>query len=179
MATLEQVILVDPKDSVVGVEEKLKAHRLGLLHRAFSVFIYRETENGIEFLLQKRHPAKYHSGGLWANACCGHPRPQEEIAEGATRRLFEELSIKVPLKVLGSFIYRAEFENGLIEHELDYVLIGECEFGSSFSADPEEIAECRWLSVSALEEELNSFPHHFTPWFKPALTVVLEKTCKF
>src|SRR5688500_14875256 len=112
----EHVILVDKQDTMLGVEEKIKAHQLALLHRAFSVFVYRKQAGSIEFLLQQRHKNKYHSGGLWTNTCCSHPRVGESIVFAGERRLKEEMSVQVPLIPVGSFQYFTKFENGLTEH---------------------------------------------------------------
>src|SRR5262245_48260979 len=107
----ESVILVDEQDQILGTEEKIRAHELGLLHRAFSVFVYRKTKNDVELLLQQRHFEKYHCGGLWTNTCCSHPRLSETIVEAAERRLKEEMSLTLPLTPIGNFIYRAAFSN--------------------------------------------------------------------
>ena len=117
----EQVILVDQQDREIGVAEKLEAHRKGKLHRAFSVFLFNAKD---EMLLQQRAAEKYHSGGLWTNTCCSHPRPGEPTEAAARRRLREEMGISCNLNKAFDFIYRAEFDNGLIEHELDHVFIG-------------------------------------------------------
>ena len=116
--TSECVILVDSADRQTGISEKLEAHRAGLLHRAFSVLIWDDQGR---MLVQKRAAAKYHSGGLWTNTCCGHPRPGEETLAAAHRRLNEEMAIAAPLTALGTITYRAEFENGLTEHEIVHV----------------------------------------------------------
>lgn len=177
-SNLEEVVLVNQKDEVLGTEEKIKAHQLGLLHRAFSVFIYRKQGEEIEFLLQKRHIDKYHCGGLWTNTCCSHPRLNEPVVLAAERRLKEEMSLSIPLRVVGSFVYRAAFENGLIEHEFDHVLLGEFKEDSqhtvSIKVDPQEVEEYRWVSVSILEEELSNHPDLYTPWIKPAFALAME-----
>ncbi|HRH82726.1 MAG TPA: isopentenyl-diphosphate Delta-isomerase, partial [Bacteroidia bacterium] len=118
---MEFVILVDEQDREIGEAEKMQTHKLGLLHRAFSVLIY-NTKG--EMLLQQRAETKYHSGGLWSNACCGHPRPGEKIEDAARRRLKEELGFNCSLKFSFKFIYKASFENSLKEHELDHVFTG-------------------------------------------------------
>jgi isopentenyl-diphosphate delta-isomerase len=171
------MVLVDEQDRVIGVEEKLKTHQLGLLHRAFSVFIYRknpENPNSIEFLLQQRHIDKYHCGGLWTNTCCSHPRLDEDIVLAGQRRLKEEMSLEVKLKKVGHFIYRAHFENGLIEHELDHVLVGEYDGLQPIVLDPTEAQDFRWVSIERLQQELDLYAEHYTPWFKPAFDLVLE-----
>src|SRR5690348_5807899 len=118
---MEQVVLVNEEDQEVGTMEKMEAHRRGVLHRAFSVFIFNKQG---EMLLQQRAQEKYHSGGLWTNACCSHPRPGEEVSEGAGRRLVEELGFETELQPVFNFVYKANFENGLIEHEFDHVYFG-------------------------------------------------------
>jgi len=121
---LEQVILIDKDDKQIGQVEKLYAHQLGLLHRAFSVFIYRHAQSKIEYLLQKRNKSKYHSGGLWTNTCCGHPRPEEQLEKAAARRLKEEVGINSDLLELSKYYYKADVGNNLIEHEIDHVFLG-------------------------------------------------------
>lgn len=178
---IEHVVLVDETDEILGIEEKMKAHQEGLLHRAFSVFIFRRGENSnIEFLLQQRHPDKYHCGGLWTNTCCSHPRLNEEVHLAGRRRLKEEMSLDLPLIPVGTFLYRAFFQNGLIEHELDHVLIGEFKHDSNYSNiefDPEEVANFSWKSLEDLEQELQIHPELYTPWFKPALKLAWEGIC--
>ena len=168
----EYVILVDRNDNETGKEEKLKAHEKGLLHRAFSVFIFREKNNGIQLLLQQREKNKYHCGGLWANTCCSHPRPGEPVLDAGKRRLREEMGIDLesPLGDVGSFHYKAAFDNGLIEHEVDHVLVGT--FGSdTIPFNPHEVESVKWLTLDELDEEYRQHPEHFTPWFMPALTL--------
>src|SRR5690349_17552900 len=123
----EAVVLVNPDDTPIGTLSKLEAHRTGQLHRAFSVFI--RDSNG-RILLQRRANGKYHSGGLWTNACCGHPRPDEQTRVAAERRLEEEMGIRCDLSRVNTFTYFADLDNGLVEHELDHVFIG------TFSGDP-------------------------------------------
>lgn len=167
------VILVDRDDKPIGTEEKLRAHTLGLLHRAFSVFIVRDDGAVPQLLLQRRSPAKYHFGGLWTNTCCGHPRDLETPVEAGTRRLEEEMGIRCELKCVGSFIYQAESANGLLEHEYDHVLIG-----SSTEVpvlNPAEVEDSRWVSWDELDEELRADPIAFTPWLTPALDIVRNR----
>ena len=171
------MVLVDEQDQVLGVEEKLKAHQLGLLHRAFSVFIYRkclEDKETVEFLLQQRHVDKYHCGGLWTNTCCSHPRLNEDIVLAGQRRLKEEMSIDLPLRKVGSFKYKAIFENGLTEHEFDHVLVGEYDGLQPIVLDPNEAQDYRWISKERLLRELDLYAEHYTPWLKQALNLVLE-----
>jgi len=164
---MEEVILVDEFDTPVGVMEKMEAHRKALLHRAFSVFIFNRKG---EMLLQRRALSKYHSGGLWTNACCSHPRPDEDTSQAARRRLSEELGFAVPLEKIFDFTYRSEFDNGLTEYEFDHVYVGYYE--QEVSPNPEEVSEYRWLSPEAIEVELAAFPAHYTSWFHLALPLV-------
>jgi isopentenyl-diphosphate delta-isomerase type 1 len=173
-----QVVLVNAQDEVMGVAEKMLAHQEGLLHRAFSVFIYRKGETGIEFLLQQRQQDKYHCGGLWTNTCCSHPHLNEEIIQAGARRLKEEMSIEVPLRRVGSFLYNAKFDNGLTEHELDHVLVGEYTSSTApIVLDLTEVQDFRWIPVADLLTELSLNAEQYTPWLKPALQLVLEDLC--
>ncbi len=177
MIVEERVILVDEQDNMIGTEEKIKTHRLGLLHRAFSIFVYRRMGDTVEFLLQQRHQKKYHCGGLWTNACCSHPRLGETILDAATRRLKEEMSLEMPLTHIGQFLYRARFDNGLTEHELDHVFIGEYDRNYSIVMDEREVEGFRWISEEQLEQELAFRSEQFTPWFLPAFNLVREVLC--
>jgi isopentenyl-diphosphate Delta-isomerase len=158
---LEHVILVDEQDNQVGIQEKLAAHKLGKLHRAVSVLIFNEKG---ELLLQQRAFSKYHSGGLWSNTCCGHPRPGESPLIAAQRRLFEEMGIRTDLKKSFDFIYKAPLDNGLTEYELDHVFTGA--FNEPFHPNPEEVAETKWLDLSAIRQEILQKPDVYTYWFK-------------
>lgn len=162
----ESVILVNERDEAIGSSSKLDAHRKGRLHRAFSVFI---TDNDGRILLHRRADAKYHSSGLWTNACCGHPRPGEPTGSAARRRLREEMGIDAELIEAGEFIYRADVDNELIEHELDHVFIGT--YSGSPTPDAEEAQDWRWVSQHELREWLSSAPSDFTVWFEQALQV--------
>jgi len=173
----EEVVLVDENDVVIGTTEKIKAHEEALLHRAFSVFVYRRTEKGLEILLQKRQQDKYHCGGLWTNTCCSHPRIHEDIVRAGERRLFEEMALSLPLKPIGKFLYKAVFSNGLTEHEYDHVLLGEFDDSQTIKFDPLEVEDYQWLSIPDLEEALAKDPLQFTPWFKTAFQFVLENLC--
>jgi isopentenyl-diphosphate delta-isomerase len=163
------VILVDDLDNPIGEMDKLEAHRLGNLHRAFSIFIMNEAG---EMLLHRRALEKYHSGGLWTNACCSHPRPSETILQAANRRLDEEMGMSTRLESLFHFTYLAKFENGLIEHELDHVLLGYSE--SIPNPKPAEVMDYRWLAIEELLYELNEHPENYTVWFRVALPRLLE-----
>jgi len=164
------VILVDENDTAIGTMEKLRAHQQGLLHRAFSIFIYRFHQQQCEILLQRRHPNKYHSGGLWTNTCCSHPTPDESILSAATRRLYEELGITADLTEIGVFHYRAVVGNHLIENEIDHVLIGEMPQQIP-KVDPLEIAEIAWMSVNDLQSQLKQSPERYTAWLAQALEI--------
>jgi len=169
----EQIILVDQHDKQIGSAEKLQVHKDGELHRAFSVFIFRKTNDQIELLLQKRKKDKYHSGGLWTNTCCSHPRDGEEIIAGAQRRLEEEMGIKAELKTAGSFHYKAEFENGLVENEFDHVLVGHVNI-DTIQFNEDEVEDYCWMSVSEVEKDLEATPEEFTQWFKEAFSIAVS-----
>lgn len=167
---MKDIILVDEHDNPVGVTEKLHAHQTGALHRAFSVFIF--NDDG-EMLLQQRHPDKYHCGGLWTNACCSHPFPDEGILKAGERRLHEELGFTTKLSHKDTFIYRAEFDNGLIEHEFDHVLVG-CYNGTIDKLNPEEISAIKWLMPDDVREQHQATPEAFTPWFMQAFEIATK-----
>lgn len=176
----EYVILVDEQDHPIGIEEKIRAHENGFLHRAFSVFLFRIRNDILEMLLQQRQYDKYHCGGLWSNACCSHPRPDETLSHAAVRRLKEELNILMDatvFKQLPPFVYRAEFENGLIEHECDHLLLAFYE-GPPIVFNPEEVQDVRWVALDVLEAELKVTPKRFTPWFPLALKWIKERSAK-
>jgi isopentenyl-diphosphate Delta-isomerase len=156
----DRVVLVDANDVEVGTEEKLPAHAAGVLHRAFSVFI---SDAGGRMLLQRRAVAKYHSGGLWSNTCCSHPRPGESTAAAAARRLREEMGIVCPLEPAFRFIYRAELDHGLTEHEYDHVFVGR--FAGVPKPDPAEVDAWRWAAPAQIAAELQERPGDFTAWF--------------
>ncbi len=162
---METVILVNTADQPVGRMEKFEAHQRGLLHRAFSVFLFNERG---ETLLQQRAAGKYHSPLLWTNSCCSHQREGESNLEAATRRLNEELGIDPSqiseLKDSFHFIYRAEFDNGLTEHELDHVILGR--FDGSVHLNTEEVEAVRWISMTDLTREMEAHPEQFTAWFQ-------------
>jgi isopentenyl-diphosphate delta-isomerase len=156
-----EVVLVDSNDVDLGTMEKLEAHEKGLLHRAFSVFLFNDKG---QMLIQKRADTKYHSAGLWSNSCCSHPAKNEPVENAATRRLIEEIYIETGVKRLFSFIYRAELNRNLVEHELDHVLIGFC--NSFEKINPEEVSEMKFISMDKLKEDLSKHPEKYTVWFK-------------
>lgn len=167
---MEEVILVDEQDNAVGTSEKLAAHQLGQLHRAFSIFIF-NTDG--EMLLQQRAIDKYHSGGLWTNACCSHPRPNEDTLQAATRRLSEELGMQTELSLLFSFLYKADFENGLTEHELDHVIVGKTNDAPVLNT--EEAMAYKYVNTTDLLRDIQNNPDHYTIWFKKIVEEVIEK----
>ncbi|MDY0907321.1 isopentenyl-diphosphate Delta-isomerase [Pedobacter sp. CFBP9032] len=166
----ELVILVDTNDSPIGQMEKLEAHQKGELHRAFSIFIF-NTKG--ELLLQQRALDKYHSGGLWTNTCCSHPRPGEDNLAAANRRLKEEMGMKANLTPAFSFTYRAEFESGLIEHEYDHVFFGKSDLLPVINK--EEVEQYKYINLDTLKQELLLYPDHYTPWLNICLEKVIEQ----
>ena len=158
---MEEVILVSPQDEEIGYMEKMEAHQLGLLHRAFSVFLFNSKG---EMLLQKRALSKYHSGGLWTNACCSHPRKGETIEQAASRRTREELGCEPELQKIHTFIYKAALDNNLIEHEFDHVLVGNYE--GEMNLNVNEVSEIVYLPIQQIRQEMNEQPDKFTVWFK-------------
>lgn len=165
----DMLICVDALDRQTGTADKERCHREGLLHRAFSVFLV----DGTRFLLQKRALHKYHSGGLWANACCSHPREKESLPDAVNRRLKEELGIACPCREIGSFVYRHTFSPTLYEYELDHVFLGS--FRGQVSPDPEEIMEVRWFEKEELISLLSEQPDLFASWFITAFPMVLKE----
>ena len=157
----EQVILVDQNDQQIGLMNKLEAHEKAILHRAFSVFILND-ENQI--MLQQRAHQKYHSPLLWTNTCCSHQRHGESNLEAGTRRLFEEMGFTTKLKELFHFIYKAPFDNGLTEHELDHVMIGY--FNGAPSINTDEVENWKWMSIEEVRSDMKSNPDLYTIWFK-------------
>ncbi len=158
---MDRVILVDEKDREIGQAEKLEAHKVGLLHRAFSLLLYNDKG---EILLQKRAEGKYHGAGLWSNACCSHPRPGELIKDAVKRRTKEELGIKSDCKYLFKVKYEFDMGNGLVEHELDHVFVGRCDMDPD--PDPKEVSDWRFVDPVNLREEMENEPEHFSPWFR-------------
>ncbi|AYM99399.1 isopentenyl-diphosphate Delta-isomerase [Chryseobacterium sp. 3008163] len=162
----EYVVLVNPEDTVLGLMEKQQAHINGLLHRAFSVFLFNDQG---EMLLQKRAAEKYHSPNQWTNAVCSHPRDGESYLEGAKRRVKEELGIETELSEKFNFIYKADVGKGLWEHELDYVFTGT--YNADFNLNKNEVEEVRYISMKDLDQEILEHPEQFTEWFK----IILEE----
>jgi len=166
----ERVILVDEHDAPQGTMEKMEAHERGLLHRAFSIFLFNSSG---ELLLQQRALGKYHSGGLWTNTCCSHPRVGETVEEAAVRRLREEMGLEAPMQRAFHFIYRAELDHGMIEHELDHVLIGVSDAPPQIN--PEEVASHRYVALEELQSEMAHHPERFTAWFRICFPEVLTR----
>ena len=157
----EFVVLVDREDNELGLMEKQQAHVAGLLHRAFSVFIF--NSNG-ELMLQQRAASKYHSPTLWTNTCCSHPRENESYLEAAHRRLVEEMGFDCDLNFKFNFIYKANVDNGLTEHELDYVFVGT--FDDEPNLNKEEVMAYRWVEMEDLKKDIIKNPQNYTAWFK-------------
>ncbi len=156
------VILVDEQDNPIGTAEKMEAHQNGgKLHRAFSVLVFNDKG---ETMLQRRAASKYHCPGLWTNTCCSHPRPDETTLAAATRRLQEEMGFVCPLEEKFTFLYRAEFSNGLTEHEFDHVFVGR--YNADPVLNPVEADDWRWVSMDDLQQEMATNPDRFTPWVK-------------
>ena len=156
------VVLVDPGDAVVGVAPKIEAHREGRLHRAVSVVLF---DHQGRMLMQRRADEKYHSGGLWSNTCCGHPRPGESVEDAARRRLRDELGIEdCEVKRVDQFMYFADLEGGLVEHELDHVVVGS--WNGTVEPDPREVSETRWIERDRLLAELIEAPGRYTAWVR-------------
>lgn len=164
MTSEELVIVVDPDDRTLGVAPKLAAHVSGTLHRAFSVVI---TDGEDRILLQQRTASKYHSGGLWSNSCCGHPRPGEDIVEAAARRLNEEMGIRCHLDAVGTVQYRAVMPNGLVEHEIDHVFVGR--WRGEPAPDPAEVTAWSWAHVAVVRLYMAVRPDRYTAWLAPVL----------
>jgi isopentenyl-diphosphate Delta-isomerase len=167
--TQEHVILVNDKDEPLGTMEKMEAHQKAALHRAFSVFIFNQNN---ELMLQQRALHKYHSPGLWTNTCCSHQRMGEDSEGAGMRRLREEMGFETTLTFKGSFIYRAPFDNGLTEHELDHILVGH--YDGQPQINPEEVASWRWISMDALKKDIDQNPDLYTVWFK----IIFDKYCE-
>ena len=162
----ELVILVDQEDNKIGLMPKMEAHEKAMLHRAFSVFVFNKDK---ELMLQQRAMHKYHSPGLWTNTCCSHQRDGESNVEAGTRRLQEEMGFSTPLKETISFIYKAPFDNGLTEHELDHILVGNYEGEPSINED--EVASWKWVPLEEVNKDIIANPGQYTAWFK----IIFEK----
>ena len=165
---MEEVILVDSEDNPIGTMEKMQVHVEGKLHRAFSVFV---LNNNKEILLQRRALTKYHSAGLWTNTCCSHPRPLEKTEDAVHRRLKEEMGFDCKVLKAFEFIYKAELENGLIEHELDHVFIGF--YNNAPVLNKDEVADWKYVSVNDLLNDMKDNSTDYTAWFKFCIKEVI------
>ncbi|MEM0106610.1 MAG: isopentenyl-diphosphate Delta-isomerase [Candidatus Micrarchaeaceae archaeon] len=167
---MEKVILVDDADNEIGTEEKIEAHKKALLHRALSICVFNDKG---EMLIQKRNINKYHSGGLWANTCCSHPRPNEKTEDAAHRRLVEEMGFDCKLEEKMHFIYFAKLDHGLTEHELDHLFIGR--YNGEVKPDPNEVEDYKWISLEELKKDMQGHGDKYTAWFKIIVKKLDEK----
>lgn len=165
----ETVIIVDKNDQPLGLMEKMEAHEKGVLHRAFSVFIFNEKG---ELMLQQRALSKYHSPGLWTNTCCSHPREGEKTIEAAHRRLMEEMGFDCEIKEVFSFTYKADVGQGLIEHEFDHVFIGA--YNNNPHINPEEVHDWKFVSMAKINRTMQQSPGLYTVWFRIAFEEIEE-----
>ncbi len=161
------LVLVDKDDKPWGKMEKMEVHQLGLLHRAFSVFLFNSKG---ELLLQQRADGKYHSGGLWTNTCCSHPEFGEDLIDAVTRRLREEMGLNYTPEFMFSFLYKADFDNGLIEHEFDHVFFGIS--NDTPIPDPEEVKSWKYITLDELEADIVASPWNYTAWLKECIDKV-------
>lgn len=158
---MEHVVLVNTEDEELGTMEKMEAHRTGTLHRAFSVLLFNSRG---EMLLQKRAQSKYHSGGLWTNTCCSHPRPGETLEEAARRKLKQEMGIDLQPSFAFKFLYQTPLDNNLIEHEIDHVFVGE--FDGEPVLNEDEAEDWKFVDLAHLRAQMKSQPNQFTAWFR-------------
>ena len=165
---MDELVLVNLYDEEIGSGEKAEVHEKGLLHRAFSVFLV----NDGKMLIQKRNINKYHSGGLWTNACCSHPRRGEQLTEAVHRRLVEELGIDCDVEELFSFMYRTAFSENLFEYEFDHVFLGR--YDGPIALNEEEASEIKWVTLEELKEDVVAHPERYTSWFLIALHRVIR-----
>ena len=165
---MDELILVNAEDEEIGYGEKAYVHEKGLLHRAFSVFIV----NDGKMLIQKRNRNKYHSGGLWTNACCSHPRKGESLKEAVHRRLEEELGIDCDVEELFDFMYRTVFAENLYEYEFDHVFLAD--YSGSIELNQEEASEIKWIDLQELKEDIVRRPEKYTSWFLIAVNKVIK-----
>ena len=165
--TEELVILVDEKNNQLGLMPKMEAHEKAQLHRAFSVFTF---NNKKELMLQQRAASKYHSPLLWTNTCCSHQRDGETNIEAGKRRLQEEMGFVCELEEVFSFLYKAEFDNGLTEHELDHVMVGY--YNENPKINTEEVESFKWMSLVDVKTDIENHPENYTAWFK----IIFEKS---
>ncbi|MBX9781850.1 MAG: isopentenyl-diphosphate Delta-isomerase [Chitinophagaceae bacterium] len=166
---MQQVILVNEQDEPIGVMEKMEAHEKAVLHRAFSVFIFNKNRL---MLLQQRALSKYHSPGLWTNACCSHPHPGEETKAAAERRMNEELGFVTSIEKAFDFTYKASFDNGLTEYEFDHVFVGT--YDGEMNLNKEEVSDITFKTMTEIQSDLETIPHHYTEWFKIAFPLLAK-----
>ncbi len=169
-ATDGMLIVVDTHDRETGIVDKMTAHRHGILHRAFSIFVF---DANARLLLQQRARGKYHSGGLWSNTCCSHPRSGESLLDSAHRRLRDEMGFDCPLEAVFGFVYRATLDGGLVEHEFDHVLVGR--FQGTPVPNACEVEDWKWESLPAIQSRFADNPRQFSAWFKTALDGLLAR----
>jgi isopentenyl-diphosphate delta-isomerase len=165
----EKVILVDKNDKEIGMGEKLKIHQEGKLHRAFSIFVFNSKG---ELLLQQRAKSKYHSGGLWTNTCCSHPRPGEPIEKAIHRRLKEEMGFDCDLKEIFSFTYKSKLDNDIFEHELDHVFVGK--FNGKPMPNPTEVDKWKWVGLEELKKDIQKNPDNYSYWLKASIDKIMS-----
>lgn len=166
----EKVILVNEQDEQIGLMPKMEAHEKALLHRAFSVFVFNDKN---ELMLQQRALGKYHSPGLWTNTCCSHQREGETNLAAGKRRLQEEMGFVTKLEEKTSFIYKAPFDNGLTEHELDHILVGT--YNGTPTINKEEVASWKWMPLERVKDDIKEHPEYYTAWFK----IIFDKFYEF
>lgn len=166
------LIQVDKNDTPIGLIEKQDAHVKGVLHRAFSIFVFRKQGSSYELLLQQRASSKYHSGGLWTNTCCSHAEPGISLEETAQKRLKEEMGFTCPLQYVDSFYYKAVFENGMIEHEIDHVFVS-IHDPKTIHVDPSEADSWEWVAVNTIQKRLKANEASFTAWFPQAFEIAI------
>lgn len=166
----EFVILVDENDNEIGTMEKIEAHEKAVLHRAFSIFVFNDAG---QMMLQQRALSKYHSPGLWTNTCCSHPRPGESLDDATKRRIVEEMGFSCELDEVLSFIYKAPFDHGLTEHELDHVFTGT--YNDDPVINPDEVEAWKWVDINDLLKNVKANPDDYTVWFKIALKEMKNK----
>jgi isopentenyl-diphosphate delta-isomerase len=163
----QMIVLVDEADNEVGLMEKMEVHQKGLLHRAFSVFVFNSKN---EMLLQRRAASKYHSGGLWTNTCCSHPYPGECVADAAKRRLHEEMGFTTELDFAFNFTYKASLDKGLIEHEFDHVFLGS--YDGEVKLNFSEVGDYCFKTMNDLKQDLSIHPLKYTTWFRIAFPLL-------
>jgi len=166
---MEKIIIVDENDNEIGSGEKTEVHKKGILHRAFSIFVFNSEG---KLLLHQRAKKKYHSGGLWTNTCCSHPRVGEKLEEAVHRRLKEEMGFDCPLEEIFKFTYKAVFENGLTEHEIDHVFIGR--FDGVPQPNKDEVEDWKWVNLDDLKTDMKAHPEKYTYWFKACIDRVID-----